>query len=283
MPESKEFTGTPWDANPSDEWNRTEYWQNYYTELTSKHLSVSTHLNNIFNRILRFLGSWHSHTESDTAWRLDLVVHRDLRSIAETPLSNDRPAVLDLIPTGGAILDAGCGISLIPRILAYWGYHVTAVDLCREALAFAESYPHDEVEMAKCIKIWEREERWATCVEDPVRSLNQLRLRRGDAGSVRYLHCDWFNPVLQPRSFDMILCRNSLRCSTMSYWESSISRFAELLKPDGLLYVECVNAVGIQEEANKLIDDAGFRRYSDEKSISFPRSGQAAISWWPTG
>jgi chemotaxis methyl-accepting protein methylase len=69
---------------------------------------------------------------------------------------------------------------------------------------------------------------------------------------------DWHDPQFAPASFDLIHCRNSLRLSTKRYWRQSLARFRELLTPGGVLYVESVNAIGIQEEVGLLA--AGPRR-----------------------
>lgn len=259
MPEDDEFEGRPWNAEPTDEWNRVPYWADYYRELMN---------------------------ESDDS-RRDLVLHREtsalrqaLRALGWLPFSGQPPRVLD----------AGCGIALIPRLFAYWGYQVTAVDLCPGAIAIAKTYQADEVELAKCIDLWRTETgRSYSRVIDPKLSLRELREACRPGGSVRYLVADWHDAQFRPGSFDFIHCRNSLRLSPKRYWRQTLLRFHELLAPSGVLFLENVNAIDIQGEVEALAREAGFWVSAWGWAPTWggpprdPSGGKTFLGFWPTG
>src|SRR5262249_766544 len=53
------------------------------------------------------------------------------------------------------LLDAGCGIALIPHVLAFWGFRVTAIDSCPRAVEIASQRQPTEEELARCVPIWD--------------------------------------------------------------------------------------------------------------------------------
>src|SRR5205814_1016037 len=96
------FRGSPWNAEPTEDWNRPPYWLDYYQNLLAE----------------------------DDPWRRERVIYREvdllirmLTEAGELPRSSPQ-----------TLLDAGCGIALIPHVLAYWGFQVTAVDSCSPAI-----------------------------------------------------------------------------------------------------------------------------------------------------
>src|SRR5262249_29650806 len=118
-----EFQGSPWNAEPTEDWNRPAYWEDYYLELLA---------------------------EKDP-WRRGWVVHREvdllsrmLSAAGELPRSAPQP-----------LLDAGCGVALIPHVLAFWGFRVTAVDSCAKAVEVASRYQPSEEELTRCVPIWD--------------------------------------------------------------------------------------------------------------------------------
>ncbi len=252
MDQVDQFVGTPWRTIPHDDWNRPSYWEVYYQKL----------LNTVETR------------------RLKLVTHREVDLLLEVLTATKS---LPTIP-GQTLLDAGCGIALIPHILAYWGFQVTAIDSCASAIEVAAQQQPTEEELAQCIRIWEpcsdfpgmRE-----MVADPIRALKELRRFQMPHGSVRYLLCDWFSDCLPPNSYGVIHCRNSLRGSTKPYWRRSLQRFHELLQPGGLLLLEHVNAIGIRTEVEALLTECGFTPWKRAE----PRNpaNRHVLATWPTG
>jgi len=223
------FQGSPWNAEPTDDWNHAVYWHNYYRELLA---------------------------EADP-WRRERVIHRHvdlliqmLRQAGELPRSSTQ-----------TLLDAGCGIALIPQLLAFWGFRVTAVDSCPQAIEIASQRQSTEEELARCVPIWDPCRDMPSArelVEDPGRSLKRLREFKASGGSVSYIAGDWFATGLPPGSFGVAHCRNGLRCSTKPYWRQSLGRFHELLSPGGVLLLENVNAIGIQDEVEELLAHCGL-------------------------
>jgi SAM-dependent methyltransferase len=251
-PSADGFQGIPWNAAPTEEWNQPPYWDNYYRELlTSKDRDRSFYI--IYREV-------------------DLLI-RMLTGLGELPRQ----------PDPVTILEAGCGISLIPHLLAYWGFCVTAVDSCSQAVARAAQQHPTEEELARCIRIWvpiTESRRTFELVEDPAQSLAKLRSYQSPGGSVRFLAHDWFGQELDPEKFDLIYCRNSLRCSTKAYWRRSLQRFHDLLTPGGVLLLENVNAIGIQDEVEALYGECGLMPVPQGGRSS---SGKYVLSQWPTG
>jgi hypothetical protein len=177
-----EFQGSPWNAEPTEDWNRPAYWQNYYRELLA----------------------------DPAPWRRRLVVHREvdllirmLLQAGELPRSSPQP-----------LLDAGCGIALVPYVLAFWGFQVTAIDSCLQAIQLASSHRPTEEELAACVPIWDPSPDMPNAyqlVEDPARSLKRLREFKAPGGSVSYLAGDWLSAELPPGGFGVVHCRNRRR------------------------------------------------------------------------
>jgi SAM-dependent methyltransferase len=196
------------------------------------------------------------------------------------------------------VLDAGCGISLIPYIFKYWGLQVTALDICEKSIELARGYNPDESDLAKCILVLEPEPAlngWFKCVDDPERSLAALKKYQSSNGSLSYMAGDWCTAPLKPESFNFIYCRNSLRCSIKSYWRQSLKKFWELLAPQGILLLENQNAIGIKHEVEELVQEEkfllilklslidkidenwSFSKFTDSNNVKY------AICFWPTG
>ena len=246
------FQGSPWIAEPTEDWNRPPYWCDYYRELLA---------------------------EADPC-RRDRVVHRQvellirmLSQVGELPRSSPQ-----------MLLDAGCGVALIPHVLAYWGFQVTAIDSCPQSIEVAVRQQPTEEKLSRCVPIWD------SCpdmpgayelVEDAARSLQRLRGFNAPGGSVSHLSGDWLTANLSAGIFGLVHCRNSLRCSTKSYWRRSLLRFHELLSPGGVLLLENVNAIGIQTEVEELLAECGF--VSLAAGAFREPVARYVIAMWPTG
>ncbi len=252
MGETDNFQGTPWNAVPTEEWNQPAYWNSYYQQLLN---------------------------ETDP-WRRKNVVHRG------TDLLTDMLTTAGELPSVQSVplLDAGCGIALIPHLLAQWGFKVTAIDSCPLAIQVAAEYGPTDEEVARCIEIWDPDEgrpRTYTRVDDPARSLKRLQGFQAPGGLVNYIAADWFDPQLQVTSFGIVYCRNSLRCATKPYWRRSLLRFHELLSPGGILLLENVNAIGIQDEVIDLLLECGFVTFHPKTTRTEPE--KYVLDMWPTG
>lgn len=161
---------------------------------------------------------------------------------------------------------------------------MTAVDASPAAIEVASAHRPGEEELALCVPIWD------PCadmpgvrqlVEEPARSLQRLRSFRAPGGSVTFLTADWFTPQLRPGTFGVVHCRNSLRCATKPYWRRSLQRFHELLAPGGVLLLENVNAIGIQDEVEEMLAEGGFVPLPSKAAREM--SAKYVIAMWPTG
>lgn len=251
MSSADDFCRSRGNANSHDEWNQAAYWDGYYEELLK---------------------------ERDPR-RRQLVAYREvdllLRMLEETErIPRTSPATM---------LDAGCGISLIPHLLAYIGFTVTGLDLCATAVDLTQGYDPAEEDLARCVPVWDQvpgSPRVRELVNDPLRSLQRLQQLHVRGGAVRFQVDDWFSPALTDESFDVIYCRNSLRRSIKSYWRRSLLRFRELLAPGGVLLLENVNVFEIRDEAETLITECGFQPAGSEITDD---SVKRILSVWPTG
>src|SRR5262249_31720838 len=136
-------------------------------------------------------------------WQRCRVVHREIDLLIQMLT---KLGALPRRSTPQTILDAGCGIALIPHVLAYWGFQVTAIDSCPQGIEVANPLRPSEDELARCVPIWDpcadvpgaRE-----LVEDPARSLQKLRSFQAPGGSVSYIVGDWCSADLRPGAFSM--------------------------------------------------------------------------------
>jgi SAM-dependent methyltransferase len=240
-------------------WNQPGYWQDYYGQLQS----------------------------DGDASRQDRLVHKDvdrlirmLIQVGELPANKTR-----------RFLDAGCGVALIPHILSYWGFSVTAVDLSQRSIEFLSKQQPSEEELARCVSIWERVEGTVgeiRGVRDFARSMARLRSFQASGGSASYLIGDWLTLELPPQSFDVVRCFNSLRHSTKAYWHQSLLRFHELLAPGGILLLENLNVFDRQFELETIYRECGFTEidfdyFHSGEPIARVSSAKYVISIWPTG
>jgi 2-polyprenyl-3-methyl-5-hydroxy-6-metoxy-1,4-benzoquinol methylase len=245
------FRGTPFCGTPTEDWNRLPFWQDFYRGILAK----------------------------EDSWDRNEVIHREVDLLVRMLLETGELPCFSPQP----LLDAGCGISLIPHVLASWGFQVTAIDSCPQAIEVASQSRPSEEELALCLPIWDPCDDWPgtfKLVEDPARSLQLLRSFHAPGGSVSYVAADWFDATLEPETFGVVYCRNSLRCSTKVYWRRSLQRFRGLLSPGGVLLLETLNAIGIQPEVEELIAESGFVTWPARERLM---SSKYLLAAWPTG
>jgi SAM-dependent methyltransferase len=267
MAGAEQFAGKPWGADPSPRWNQASYWDDSYRNLLANPHEL--------------------HRRAWVVYREMFWLVRLLPALGEIPRGPSSPQQ--------TLLDAGCGVSLIPHVLAYWGFQVTAVDLSAQAVEWARRQEPDEVELARCIPAWEVSASGmsATMLEDPEQSLAMLREYRSYRGSLRFLHCDWKDDSLPAGGFGLIYCRNSLRCATKPYWRQSLQRFHDLLAPGGILLLETLNAIDIREEVEEMIreqsftfmanSNPGFQRVAREQPAARASDRKDVLADWSTG
>jgi SAM-dependent methyltransferase len=252
MDQDDAFRGSPWNAKPTEEWNQPPFWTSFYHGLLAE--ADSRDRRQVVHR------------------RVDLLI-KMLTRAGELPMSSPQK-----------LLDAGCGIALIPHFLAFLGFQVTAVDSSPDAIEVVSAHRPSEEELARCVPILD------PCtdmpgayqlVQDPARSLQQLRSLRAPGGSATFLTADWLAADLQPGTFGLVHCRNSLRCSTKPYWRRSLHRFHELLAPGGVLLLENVNAIGIRNEVEDLLTECAFVPLASRASREL--STRYVTAMWPTG
>ena len=226
------FEGSPWGAEPTEDWSDPAYWATQYRELLA---------------------------EADP-WERDQTIYGDvsllvwmLTAAEELPRSSPQ-----------TLLDAGCGIALIPHLLAFWGFQVTAIDLCPQAIEIGSHHQPTEEEL---------------CAYPIYYQIPRPPPGQPPGGPVAYRIGDWLTADLP--SFGVICCRNSLRCATKAHWRRSLLRFYDLLVPGGVLLLETHNALGIREEAEVLFDECGFAPWVGEARRD--SSAKYWIALWPTG
>ncbi len=256
MKSSENFVGTPWNAEPNASWNQTPYWREYYSGLLD---------------------------EAGEDWQREYATFKDLSQLL-TQLLQQNAFPLRADAPRPRFLDAGCGIALTPDVLAHWGLDVTAVDLSETAIDFGRNRTPSESELARCIWIWEpvpNTQVACQLMKKPLRSLEILRQRHMPDGKVHRVKADWLDPSSVCGPFDFIRCDNGLRQSTKPYWRKTLSRFYELLGKGGVLLLETVNAVGIEEEVKEIVDEIGFHRLHDSENRHADRKN--VLERWPTG
>lgn len=245
------FIGTPFCGKPSEKWNQAQGWEDAYAKIAIEK-DRGDHVMEIFREA-------------------DLLVPA-LEKIGELPRSTPK-----------TILDAGCGVALIPHILALWGFKVTAIDFSEKAIEIASQLQPSEEDLAKCVPFWEidRKDGYTRLVTDKSRLLRRLRTFKAQGGSVSFAACDWLSDNLRPGSYELIYCRNGLHFSTKPYWRRSLKRFHQLLAPGGCLLLENINAIGILPEVRTLLDECDFVPL--KKGAVREPSRKFVFSMWPTG
>lgn len=226
------FQGTPWDTEPTEDWSQPSYWADHYRELLAKPDPV----------------------ERDLLARpqVDLWVWMLLEA-GELPRLSPQ-----------TLIDAGCGITIIPHLLAFWGFHVTAIDYSPQAIEWAAALQPAPHELAT--------------YPIPFFSEQQEHFP-APGGSVAYRVGDWLTADL-PLS-GVVICRNGLRGATKPNWRRSLLRFRDLLVPGGVLLLETCNAIGIRSEVEDLLDECGFTRLV--AGAERDPSVRYRIDFWPTG
>lgn len=168
--------------------------------------------------------------------------------------------------TPQTILDAGAGLALTPYLFEYWGFSVTALDLCPEAVAIASRYRPTEALLRTYPIHWS--------------SQHSAQGFQAPGGSLAYRAGDWLTADLP--TFGVIYCGNGLGGATRAHWAQSLRRFYDRLLPGGVLLLQHQNAMYIRGEVEQLLLDGGFTPLLGDAG---PRSPAAkyVLDVWPTG
>lgn len=226
------FRDAPWDIQPTEDWSQPSYWADHYRELLAEQDPVDRDLL--------------------TYPQVYLLVWMLLEA-GELPRSSPQ-----------TVTDAGCGITIIPHLLASWGFHVTAIDYSAQAIEWASALQPTPDELATY----------------PIPFFSEQREHfPAPGGSVSYLVGDWLTADLPPSG--VVICRNGLRGATKPNWRRSLLRFHDLLVPGGVLLLETQNALAIQGEVEDLLDECGFTRLV--AGVERDPSVRYRIDFWPTG
>ena len=226
------FQGTPWDTEPTEDWSQPSYWAEHYRELLAEQDPLDRDL---LTRPQVYVLVWM------------------LLEAGELPRSSPQ-----------TLIDAGCGITIIPHLLAFWGFHVTAIDYSPQAIEWAAALQPAPHELAS--------------YPIPFFSPQQERFP-APGGSVSYRVGDWLTADLPPSG--VVICRNGLRGATKPNWRRSLRRFYDLLVPGGVLLLETQNAIGIQGEVEELLDESGFTPLLP--GVRRDPSVKYRMDVWPTG
>lgn len=181
-----------------------------------------------------------------------------------------------------SILDAGCGISLLPFVLQYWGFDVTALDTSAVAIKFLEQQKPTEVDLAKCIEILEPHSNGlsATVIRDINRTLPELRKRQCASGKLQFIHSDWNTPALPPATFDLIFCQHGFRYGNASFIRQALGSFYNLLKPGGVFYANNINiSPQLGDQISALVTETGFRGITGQ----YDKTKKYGMAIWGTG
>jgi SAM-dependent methyltransferase len=289
-----EFSGMAYNSPPDPAWNTAPFWDQRYAEIIPQTAGLAVPGPGFF-RILRETVA--ARSGGVDLWMFDQGLHRDCNRVADILAAHG--AMPDRDGQGGGhadgsaaprrILDAGCGISLLPHVLAYWGFQVTAIDISPRAIAFASALAPEETDLARCIDVFDpytgsndlMRKHARVLVKDPARSLAGLRAHRAATpGTITWIAGDWLTAV-PAGVFDVIHCRGGLRNAPKPYWIAALARFHALLAPGGLLLLEHQNAIGIQDEVEALFAPAGFLHLKGD--MVRDRERRCVVARWPTG
>ena len=260
----KRFRRNPWDfwgVTPGEFWNDDLWWNGYYNDLLNNP-DRSTSKETLIHRRITYL--------TQTLYKLE-----------ELPSTKNR-----------TFLDVGCGISLLPHILKHWGFQVTAIDFCKDAIEFTSHHVATDENMAKCMDIYESQENHLVDAQ----KLHELQKNKTCGGALEFKCCNLNDPSLPENYFDIIYCKNIFRLSLKTYWNESLNSLYRLLKPGGFLFIETLNAIAIRHEVADLVYKANFVAWEPQDSLyyhedfdecmpmkEFKPTEKYCYCLWPTG
>lgn len=194
-----------------------------------------------------------------------------------------------------SILDAGCGISLMPYVLEYWGYQVTAIDISKSAIKFLKGFSPTESELARCLRINEPYLDFkdklppginiSMVVDDIEKTTPFLKNNYVSGGSLNFIAGDWNSPNLPSSSFDLIHGLNNFNRADYSFVAKSIKSFKRLLKPGGILVLcnQCVFS-DVGGRIDEILMTEGFSQFpSQDSTAQRDKSKKYVLANWNLG
>lgn len=250
------FIGRPFLAEAREAWNRPDHWRPFYRGRQENWLATAS--------VRRGMGVAMAEVV------LDFLLHARA--------------------TGArCVLDAGCGECLTVPLLAHMGFVAAGIVFCPEVIELMQRRPWGEEDLSGIMPMWERGSPGAilgsgfsTWVDRPGLAVAQVRALASPGGQATWRAVDWNDPTLPEGHYDVILCRNGLRCATKAYWRRSLRSFHRLLAAGGLLVLQHINAIGIREEVVALLAEEGFQAVRGPGEGA-TRDGRRVFGYWPTG
>lgn len=246
-----------------------------------------------------FPGSW------DNAARWDLYYAGD--DISEQDVYRNPAYLLLTLKRFGMtapqrILDAGCGISLLPGLAVAFGHYVTAVDISGVAI---ESQRKRNAGPENLLQTFAAQYHRKYYRNGTMEYLDKFTRDVIDVKGEFEKHCrpggvmealevmDYNSPGMLPRfeTFDIILNQNGLRDASPELAGRSFHSFSHLLKPGGILIEVNTNALDSIEKLSHAAEMAGFTLIEEVSLYGFGNSPlplcrpeqKYAILFWPTG
>jgi SAM-dependent methyltransferase len=233
-------------------WESPDFWDSYYTQLLSlpeEDLSRKAFVYRVVTRLDRML----AYTSENWGW------------------------------TCCSVLDAGCGISLLPYLLQYWGYRVTAIDSSQAAIDFLKDHAPAQEVLARCVEVLEPHPTAAgACFvrTELARTLPALQKRRAEGGSLELIRASWNAESLPAASYDLIYCLNGFRFGTETFIREALVSFQRLLRPGGLLFIHNIRTAPERGDViMRLLTEAGFAAL-DRQHDATKKYG---VAWWSRG
>lgn len=250
-----------WNLRTVDEWGQAAYWDDRYRE--------------------------------KIADRYRFWEHRDIRPVMATL---DRFAQWPM----RRVLDAGCGISVIPDLLAFWGYDVTAIDLSATAIAFANARTVTTADFVACLQHLERpisppHDTTPTAASATAASATAfgpdadmawreklVNSRAAWGGSLQRMVGDWNSPALPANHFDLVLGFHAFTGASLAFATDALKSFKRVLRPGGVVVLDHVNSPGIMSFFDyragamaQLLADLGFEQLPPEWGWTAPADALA--------
>lgn len=195
-----------------------------------------------------------------------------------------------------SILDAGCGLSLIPEVLRYWGHDVTAVDLSSSAIDLNRARDVTAKEMAECIQILipiEDSLYTFPCFhldKDPAKKIELLESKKRSGGRLEWIAGDYRTDTVCSGPYDFILNLNGIKGASNKEAKSILQALYERVKPGGLVVESNINAIARQEYIEGLAKAIGFQLIpciwlgAEIEPLDIQTECKKSIvCYWPTG
>jgi SAM-dependent methyltransferase len=201
----------------------------------------------------------HDKAGWDAFWRYR-IAHRALGELLPAPVLS--PALIERLYHRGLrrVLCVGNGISQEPRLLAYAGFTVVALDLAPVATTFAQAF--------------------ALQLDD----LRQLEpeLVPHSGGNVAFYTGDLLQPTIAPGPFDLLIIRRTLQHFTKQALQRAVRHLLARLAPNGMLVNHAHNAYQSAQELHTVLHHHGMLVRADPQDgedLPEPTAIQGGWAW----